>query len=271
MIFADAEAMKRPLRLLRNILLSVAGVFALIFGVLCYILYAHEHEIADEVVKTMNAGQQGQLSYEEVELSPFRNFPYISIDLKGLRFDADRGTADDRAIFAFADVYLGFDVFDLLRGDYTIRKLVLSRGHLYLEKYADGTYNLDRALFSGSTSEEGNTQLDLQRIELRSYLRMENDQLRMGLESELFLQQYTAGTTTWFREFPFRLDCDMSIDSGFVTIHPSTFAVDAGDLDLSGTLDLNKDLLLDLKVSGTKKNFDTFIAFAPHRPMCFRS
>lgn len=280
--------MGRTLRILRNSLLIVAGLFALLFGILCYILYAHEQEIADEVIATLNEGQQGKMSYERVELSPFRNFPYISIDLKGLRFDADEHTTDDHAIFAFADVYLGFDVFDILSGEYTIRKLVLSRGHLYLERYADGTYNIDRALFSAaSKEEEGSAHLDLQRIELRevtlhevnrtdagkelvlditsadAYLSMVDDELRMGLESELFLQQYTAGTTTWFREFPFRLNCDMTIDEGLVTIHPSTFAVDAGELDLHGTLDLNKDLLLDLKVSGNKKNFDTFIAFAP--------
>ncbi|MEZ4757462.1 MAG: AsmA-like C-terminal region-containing protein [Flavobacteriales bacterium] len=280
--------MGRTLRILRNSLLIVAGLFALLFGILCYILYAHEQEIADEVIARLNEGQQGKMSFERVELSPFRNFPYISIDLKGLRFNAGKDTVNDHAIFAFADVYLGFDVFDILRGEYTIRKLVLSRGHLYLEKHTDGTYNIDRALFSAaSEEEEGSAHLDLQRIELRevtlhevnrmdagkelvlditsadAYLRMVDDQLRMGLESELFLQQYTAGTTTWFREFPFRLSCDMTIDEGLVTIHPSTFAVDAGELDLHGTLDLNKDLLLDLKVSGNKKNFDTFIAFAP--------
>jgi hypothetical protein len=280
--------MPRPLRILRNSLLILCGLFALLFGILCYVLHAHEQQLADEVIATMNKDQQGQMSYHHVELSPFRNFPYISIDLKGLRFDADKRSADDRAIFAFADVYLGFNVFDLLRGEYTIRKLVLNKGHLYLEKHADGTYNLSRAMISGaSDGKGGNAHLDLQRIELRevtlhevnlsdegkelvlditsadAYLRMVDDELQVGLESVLLLQEYTAGNTTWFKAFPFRLDCDMTIDQGMVTIHPSTFAVDAGELDLQGTLDLNKDLLLDLKVSGRKKNFDTFIAFAP--------
>jgi rhodanese-related sulfurtransferase len=279
--------MQRRLRILRNSLLLLGGLLALLFSILCYVLYAHEQQIADGIVAALNQDQQGQVSYHHVELSPFRNFPYISIDLKGLRFDADKHSGSDRAIFAFADVYLGFNVFDLLRGEYTIRKLVLHKGHLYLEKHADGSYNISRAMFSGTGQNAGGTHLDLQRVELRevtlhelnrmeegkelvldirkadAYLRMLNDGLHMGLESDLFLEKYTAGTTTWFSELPFRLACELTIDKGMVTIHPSTFAVDAGELDLQGTLDLNRDLMLDLKVSGRKKNFDTFIAFAP--------
>lgn len=260
----------------------------IVFGVLCYVLYAHEQEIADELIVRFNEGQQGQLAYHHVELSPFSAFPYISIDLKQVRFEADKHTADDPAIYAFNDVYVGFDVFDLLRGEYTIRKIVLSNGHLFLEKYADGTYNITRAKDRAEDEEEsGATHLDLKSIEVRdvtlhevnsgesgnelvmdivkadAYLSSIGDEMRMGLVSELFLQHYTSGATTWFRELPFVLDCDMTIKDGLVTIHPSTFAVETGKLDLEGTLDLENDLMLDLKVGGRKKSFDTFIAFAP--------
>lgn len=283
-----ANTARRTWRFLRNTLLILLGVVALVFGALCYMLYAHEQEIADELIAWFNEGQPGNLSYDHVELSPFRAFPYISIDIKDVRFDVDKHTADDHAIYAFKDVYVGFDVFDLLRGEYTIRKLVLHSGHLYLEKYADGTYNLMRAKLRAEDEDDGTSaHLDLKRIELRditlhevnsgengnellldilsaeAYLRMVDDELRMGLVSELFLQRYTSGTTTWFRDLPFALDCDMAIDGGLLTILPSTFAVETGKLAMEGTLDLNKDLLLDLKVSGRKKNFDTFIAFAP--------
>jgi hypothetical protein len=280
--------MRRTIRILGKVALGFFAIATVVFGILCYILYAHEQEIADELIAVFNEGQSGQLTYSGVELSPFRGFPYISIDIKGVRFDADKQTEDDHAIYAFEDVYVGFDVFDLLRGEYTIRKLVLSKGHLFLEKYADGTYNITRAKArKEDEEEEGTTHLDLKRIELRditlhevnrgesgnelvldilkadAYLSMIDDEMRMGLVSELFLHHYTSGNTSWFRELPFGLDCDMTIDGGLVTIHPSTFEVATGKLDLEGSLDLDKDLLLDLKVSGRKKNFDTFISFAP--------
>lgn len=277
----------RAWRIIRRSLLILAGLVALVFGALCYVLYAHEQEIADELIAWFNEGQEGQLSYHHVELSPFRAFPYISIDLNDVRFEADKHTADDPAIYAFNDVYVGFDVFDLLRGEYTVRKLVLSNGHLFLEKYADGTYNIVRAKARAGEDEEGATHLDLKKIELReitlheqnhggegnelvmdilqadAYLSSIGEEMKMGLESEIFLQFYRSGTTTWFQELPFALDCDMRIDGGMLTILPSTFAVEAGKLDLHGTLDLDNDLMLDLTVSGRKKNFDTFIAFAP--------
>jgi len=280
--------MKRTLRILRNIVLIAFGVVTVVFSILCYILYAHEQEIADGLIAAFNEGQNGELTYSGVELSPFRGFPYISIDIKGMRFDADKRTEDDHAIYAFEDVYVGFDVFDLLRGEYTVRKLLMSKGHLYLEKYADGTYNITRAKARAEDEDGASTaHLDLKHIELRditlhevnsgengnelvldilkadAYLSMIDDELHMGLASKLYLHHYTSGSTSWFRKLPFALDCEMTINNGLVTILPSTLAVDAGKLDLQGSLDLEKDLLLDLKVSGRKKNFDTFIAFAP--------
>jgi hypothetical protein len=280
--------MKRALRILRNTLLVLTGSFALLFGAVCYILYAHEQEIADELIASFNEGQAGKLSCASVELSPFRAFPYISIDIRDLRFDADKHSANDHAIYAFRDVYVGFNMFDLLRGEYVIKNLLLSDGHLYLEKYADGTYNIIRAKArADEEADGGTTHLDLKHVELRNitlhevnqagegnqlyldilkaeaYLSSIDDVLRMGLDSELFLYYYTSGKTTWFKELPFGLDMDMVIDKGVVTILPSKLVVDAGSLDLEGTIDLENELMTDLRLSGRKKNFDVFIAFAP--------
>ncbi|MBL7964269.1 MAG: hypothetical protein JNM31_10560 [Flavobacteriales bacterium] len=281
--------MRRLLRAFRIALLAILALVLLTFGVACYILYSYEREIADELIATINEGQVGKLTYERVELSPFRAFPYISIDIKGVRFDADKHTEGDPAIYTFQDVFVGFDLSDLLRGQYTVKKVVLSKGHFYLEKHPDGMYNLMRAKqrTEGDDEDTKQTHLDLKRIELRdvtvhevnqggtgnellldiiqarAYLSAIGDDLRMGLESELFLHHFRSGTTTWFRELPFGLDCDLSIRDGMVTIHPSHFVVDAGRLDMQGTLDLDNDLLLDLAITGRKKNFDVFIAFAP--------
>ncbi len=280
--------MRRALRILGKLALCLLALVALVFGILCYILYAHEDEIADELIATFNEGQDGQLTYQGVELSPFRAFPYISIDIQGVRFDADKHTADDHAIYAFKDVYVGFDVLELMRGNYTIRKLVLSGGHLYLEKYADGSYNITRAKARLDAEDDGSTShMDLKSIVLRditlhevnhggdgnelvmdileatAFLSARDDAMHMGLKSALFVQHYTSGTTAWFRELPFGLECEMIIDGGMVTILPSLLRVEAGILDLEGTLDLDNDLMLDLKVGGRKKNFDVFISFAP--------
>lgn len=280
--------MKRALRILRNTLLVLTGLFALLFGVVCYVLYAHEQEIADELIATFNEGQAGKLSYAAVELSPFRAFPYISIDIKDLRFDGDKHTENDHAIYDFRDVYVGFNMFDLLRGEYVIKNLVLSDGHLYLEKYADGTYNITRAKARAEDGTEGGTtHLDLKHVELRNitlheanqggegnelfmdilradaYLSSIDEVMRMGLDSELFLYYYRSGKTTWFRELPFGLDLDMVIDGGLVSILPSKLTVEAGALDMEGTIDLDNDLMTDLRLSGRKKNFDVFISFAP--------
>jgi hypothetical protein len=244
--------MKRALRILRNTLLILVGLFALLFGVVVYILHAHDQEIAEKIIADLNEGQAGKLSFEKVELAPFRAFPYISIDIKGLRFDADKDADNDHPIYAFRDVYVGFDMFDLLRGQYIISNLLLSDGHLYLEKYEDGTYNISRAKDrGGDDADDGSTYLDLKHMELRdvtlhevnqagdgnelymdikqadAYFSSKSEVVRMGLESDIFLYYYTSGNTTWFKELPFGLDLDMVIQDGLVSFLPSKLVVDA--------------------------------------------
>jgi hypothetical protein len=67
--------MRRTIRILGKVALGFFAIATVVFGILCYILYAHEQEIADELIAVFNEGQSGQLTYLGVELSPFRTFP----------------------------------------------------------------------------------------------------------------------------------------------------------------------------------------------------
>lgn len=275
------------------LLWSLAGILLLVmlvFSTVLIVLYYHEDRIASHFVDQLNEGQQGVLKFESVELAPFRAFPYISIDIKGLRFYSDRDPDEAKPLYAFEDVYVGFDVLRLLKGDFTVAQIWLKDGFILFEKLEDGTYKLLKAKSGNgeeSENDESSFELDLARIVLdnisfrnvnygpegndmlmdikhaEAYFRTTGEGISMGLESDIFLNHYMSGYATWFRELPFSLQASMTIKDGVIEILPSKLVVATGNLNLHGTLIPEQDLFIDLKLEGKKKSFDTFISFMP--------
>ena len=73
------------------------------------------------------------------------------------------------------------------------------------------------------------------------------------------------GDTTYIRHKHFELHTDVLLDqkTGLLTIEPSGVKMEHGDFDIEGSIDTKNDVDLDLKIKGTKPNFDMLIAFAP--------
>src|SRR5690606_28129444 len=82
-------------------------------------------------------------------------------------------TADTSAppIYHVKDLYVGFNLWDLLRGRYDIRSLHADGGHLDLVLHPDGTLNLMRAknLLDSAVADTGAMHLDLRDVQLRNF------------------------------------------------------------------------------------------------------
>ncbi len=87
-------------------------------------MYAHEDELIQQGIKQVNERIEGAMAIDDVRLSPFKNFPYVSIDLRGVRFYETKDQ-NARPLYTFSDVYLGFDIKAALRGHYDIKRIHL--------------------------------------------------------------------------------------------------------------------------------------------------
>jgi hypothetical protein len=272
------------LSMLCLLLLIVAGASAYV--------YVNEDNIYNMLLDELNSNQVGHTEVGRVDVSPFENFPYVSIGLHDVRFFADKAM-DETPIYQINDVYLGFDLWDILQGEYTIKKLKIRGGFLRMVIDEAGQLNLSLAKadkvqeegiepserplhldlkameFENFKIEEINLQgskhIDLDMVSVRAEFSSVQDFIRMAIKGDLLLNQYTASGVEYFKNKPFSLDTRFTYDlyTELLAILPGKLLLDDGSLDFSGNIDFRNDLDLDIALSGKKKNFDLFISFAP--------
>ncbi len=236
----------------------------------------------------MNQHHKGLLKIGDIHLAPFENFPDISIKIDDVHIYEEK--AAEHPILDVKDIYLGFNLWDLLSGNYDLHSLLVEDGFFNIVIHVDGSTNLANALAAPDDVEEEDDPLHihLQRIELRNldihklnesnmmdietYIHQAdggfktNDQeIAMHIDSRFELNVMDNGDTTFIKHkhFEFHTDLILNQKTGRMSIAPSGVVMEHGDFEIQGDVDTKNDMDMNLKVKGTKPNFDMLIAFAP--------
>lgn len=270
------------LALLTTAVLTLAGATAW--------LYFNEEKIYALVLDALNENQVGHTEVERIDVSPFQNFPYVSLGLHGVHFYGDKAKSEP-PIYEVADVYMGFDLMPMLHGKYTIKKLKVRNGTLRLVRFENGDLNLLLAKAAATESQADDTPLHLDlrkmlvtdfRIEERnlqgnkffnlllrdaeaSFSSIGNE-INMAYRGDMVLHEYSSEGITYFRDKNVGLETRFTYHGNrdFLHIAPGTLKLDYGSLDFEGSIDFARDAWLDITLKGQKKNFDVFISFAPN-------
>jgi hypothetical protein len=279
--------MKRSL--LIRIVIAVIAIPVLLFSSLVAVMYLKQDIIVQELIDTLNEDFVGEIEIEESHISPFANFPYISIDIQEVKIyqDKDRSISP---IFDIHDIYLGFDLWTLLRGKFDVKAIKLKGGKVTLVQYEDGSFNIARALESKKEIEnlEEELHLYLKRIELSdisvtnyiesaqsqydfqvdravSKLKTSDDHLLMELDSKFMLTFIKENDTTFIKNKHFEVatKLDYTESTQVLKIEPSKVYLEQALFKMVGSVDFDDDMNLDLAFEGAKPDFDLFIAFAP--------
>lgn len=260
-------------------------------GVIITILaYTQQDRIVKEMVTQLNHDFEGQLEIKGSHISPFENFPYISIDLEDIKIYESKSDTSE-VLLHVKDTYVGFDLWSIISGSFQAKKIKLSDGYLKLVQHLDGSFNIVNAL-SSDTDENiessESTHLDLQAIELVNI-----DLLKLNEESNILIEAFIEEAQSSFRttkeamditldsKFLFNLIIDsdtsflhhkhvalktaLSFDNqeNTIEISPSEVLIENALFLMEGDVDVDDDMNLDLHFSGNKPNFDLFLAFAP--------
>lgn len=266
-------------------------LLVLAFAAPVVIVRYYQEEIKTKVLTQLNLAFKGHTTLNGLHVSPFRNFPYVSIDLEGLTFYADANDTTS-AIYHFDDAYLGFDVLALFKGNFDVKKVALSGGFLHVVTYADGRINLmeaknmyDETPQEADTSDfhfmidsillqdillthnnlEGDKYTSLNIAQSNAQIRMAEDGLHFRLDLKAILEEYRTGKTVMFKNKHIELHNDLSYDFGkeHLLIRPGKVNLESGTLNFEGTINFKDDVNLDLRFDGQKKSFDLFISLAP--------
>lgn len=279
--------MKRKLFLFSVVFLFVPVI---ILTIALFVLQRHQQELTQKALNSLNKEFVGELTLEQSGLAFFENFPYLSIDLKGLAFYESKAK-DARPMYRAEDIYLGFNILDLLKGNYAIKKVKIKKGHLDVIKYPNGDINI--LLAKGITEEDSGgdagldfdlASLEIEKMDisyrdlgmetdyvihignLKSKLSSKGNALKLGMAGDLIFDLDYQGAHTFFADKHVSLDVAVEYhnDNPILTLNPSRIQLEEAFFSLAGTIDLRNELTeLDLKLEGQKPDFKMVAAFLP--------
>lgn len=281
---------KRKKQAKRILWLSSAFMLLLVFALVIVIrtLYNKQDEFIQAELDLLNQQQHGKLSIGDTHLEPFEHFPFISIKVDSVKvYESKEDTAE--ILLDVADIYLDFDIWDIVDGNFNIKKLLIEDGYFNFIMHKDGTNSLANALAAESdTSESAPLDLHLEKIELKNLdlhklveeshtdietfiyhaeggFKSEGEVIAAHVDSKFEMNVVIDKDTTYIKHKHFELHTDLTFDkeSGILTLKPSGLTMEHGDFNVEGTYETQGDMNVDMKINGTKPNFDMFIAFAP--------
>ncbi len=273
----------------KRVIIGIALTPFVVFGTLILVLTWKHDSIVQDFISAASKDFKGHLEIKGSHISPFANFPYISIDLEEVRI-YEKKTDTLPPLLSIQDVYLGFDFFTLVSGTMEIKSLKLSNGFIKLIQHTDGSFNISNALSATKEMEDINedfhinlksihlADIDLLKLneannvlaetfvhEAHSQFKTSHNHVMVSVDSHFLLNLIIDEDTSFVHNKHISLDMqlDYTVDEQLLNIEQSKLLIEKALFILEGNIDLDDDMNLDLKFTGNKPNFDLFLAFAP--------
>lgn len=272
----------------RLIIWSLIAPVILFFTVVL-IVYWKQDAIVQKLISDLNEDFVGEIEIEDSHVSPFENFPYISIDLDNVKIFEDKQNHKE-PILDIQDVYVGFDLWTLLAGDYDIKLLELKNGYIHAIQHEDGELNISKALSSTKPVEEieEDFHIHLKSIELinidiyklnesngmmiESFVdhadlafKTNDEHVLASIDAKIEMNIIQNGDTSFFKHKHLNINGDMEYlkEENLIFINPSVLELEHATFNGEGMIDIADDYNVDLVFYGHKKNFELFMALAP--------
>ncbi len=273
----------------KRMFIGIIIVPIVLTSILIGVLYAKHEAVVQELLKTVNADFKGEVQIKGSHISPFANFPYISIDLEELKIYETK-TKKDKPIVNVKDLYLGFDLMTIMSGKMDIKLIKLRNGKINIIQDKNGELNLLKAFESEKSLEntEEEFHLNLKSIQLdniditktnlenlitvelfinkiKSKFKTSPEHLGVSLDSKFVVNVIKGADTTFLKHkhisFKTELELDKKLNKLFIS--PSNFDLEKVLFDFKGSVDFKNHSYLDLVINGNKPDFDIFMALAP--------
>jgi hypothetical protein len=289
------KAWARRVRMLLSVLLCVFfGAVALLW----LLGMVFEKEVIRFATQKLNERLRSEIAYESADFTLLKSFPFASIEFKNVscpEYIPSKTNPDD--LFKASYLYFQFNVIDLFRGNYSVKRIVLKNADLNLVRGRSGTGNWEIYAPEPEEKEEKEKfrfqvsaiKLDQVRISYRD--RKESIHAALEVE-ELFLGgNFTEENYTLSAEGNFRLNrlslrdakipAILALDAKITLrvnrptknyeITYGYLAVNGMELTAEGSLKMIEDgLMTDLRITGKKWKIGEIMDLIPAQYAGFR-
>ena len=116
-------------------------------------IQSNQSEIIKGEIEKYNKGQKALVRVGDIKLSLLGNFPYVSLKVFDVQiFESKEENA--AVIMDVKDIYVGFNLSDIINGNYDVQAIIIEEGLLDIVVLEDGTLNILNALASTKVSTE---------------------------------------------------------------------------------------------------------------------
>lgn len=275
-------------KLWKRILLGLIIVPILALGGLILYVQSNQSEIIKAEIAKLNKEHKGLISVGDSELSLFGNFPYISLKVYDFKiFETKKDNAP--VVMNVKDIYLGFNLWDIVNGNYDIQSLVVEDGVFNIVIHENNTMNIQNSLASTSNTTTSSTNVHFKKIEFKNLdvhtldeatntdvekfiysgkgsFSVKDSIIAGHVDTDFELNVISDAVVPDFmkkKHFEIHTDVEFNQHTGILDIQPSGVKMENADFELKGSIDTKNDVDLDLYIKGAKPNFDMLIAFAP--------
>ena len=282
----------RRWRLLKRIALFCFIIPILAITLAISIVYIKQDSIVQDLIATLNKDFNGKIEVRNSHISPFDNFPYVSVDLEGVKIIESK--KDSINIIANIDeVFLGFDLSTIIKGDLSINDIKLKNGEIDLVQHIDGSLNIENALSSENDvdeiedineefhlaiheielenidihklNEENNIIIDALIYEADAKFTTSPEHIYVFFDSKFELNLIDRGDTTFIKHKHFELHTklDYRTEEEILTLERTKIQLENSEFEVEGSVNFKDDINLDIHLRGNKENYDLIFAAAP--------
>lgn len=119
----------------------IFGVIFLLASILVLLAWIFEDSIAKYALNQINKQINTQIEYKDLKFSLIKKFPHASLQFTEVKAKEVTPFAKKNDLLRARNVFVQFSVWDLILGDYVVKKLEIEDARIRMRRFADGTDN----------------------------------------------------------------------------------------------------------------------------------
>jgi hypothetical protein len=272
---------KRLFKIIGHLIIDIAIIILLVFAV----FYFFEDEIKNELLAVMNQSQIGEVEIETIDLSIFKYFPLISLQLSDVNYYENKlwqNSGSSLKICQLNDMYFSMNVIDLIQGIINVEKLNIEGGQFNIIVHPDSSINLLNALGAKSSQEDtARTDIILSNVSIndlvvnyKNTISQQEASVKLDsltnnftfrkniilcqLEFSGWIKMLSLGNDFYLENQRVRADLDFIFNIDSLNGHISDSKIQVEDLILltSGTFGLYNDYLAEVDLELSDENIE---------------
>lgn len=264
---------------------SLVTIFLILITTGFILVYAYEDELKAMALDEVQANLTSPMEVGDVDVTFWARFPNISLQLQDVVI-LETFEAADTLIFA-SDLYFEFDLFDLLGGDYVVKKVSLDEGFVGLKRDETGADNFH--FWKASESGNDTLQFALEEVELANCRFEYTDQksqvfvktmaenvklsgefgadiLELDMNSELYVEQIGVESYDYVNNAEVVTDLRMIIDTDSRVYQFRDGSVDVEGINFeleSSFAEMDEGVLMELAVTSDGADVEKLASLLP--------